>query len=271
MRTGKAGEAQKWERAQGERRVSRHPGEGARAQETGWAQEKEAKAEGSGVKRGKRETERSAVSKGRESGTESRIVGRSFGRPGWRRKPERESGEAGRDAGWVHSRAGTKGTESGRRNAQSEMRVWDERHGAGKPETAGGSGVKRGGRETERSAVSKERESEPESKIVGRSFGRPGWRRKPERESGEAGRDAGWVSGRAGTKGTESGRRNGPRRAGNRRRGRGTRGTDGWYVGNGGRNRQGKREGKKGPEGSAAETWLRRKREGRAKAMHEFL
>ncbi len=42
---------------------------------------------------------------------------------------KKESGESGRDAGRVHSRAGTKGTESGRRNAQSEMRVWDERHG----------------------------------------------------------------------------------------------------------------------------------------------
>ena len=86
-------------------------------------------AEGSGVKRGERETEGSAVSKGSESGTESRIVGRSFGRPGWRRKPERESGEAGRDAGWVHSRAGTKGTESGRRNEPPETRARDERHG----------------------------------------------------------------------------------------------------------------------------------------------
>ena len=72
---------------------------------------------------------KSAVSKESESGTESKVVERSFGRPGWREKPERESGEAGRDAGWVHSRAGTKGTESGRRTARSEMRAWDERHG----------------------------------------------------------------------------------------------------------------------------------------------
>ena len=40
------------------------------SEETGWTQEREAKAEGSGVKRGGRETEGSAVSKG--SGSESR-------------------------------------------------------------------------------------------------------------------------------------------------------------------------------------------------------
>ena len=46
-------------------------------------------------------------------------------------EPERESGEAGRDAREVHSSAGTKETEAERRNARLETRAWDERHEGG--------------------------------------------------------------------------------------------------------------------------------------------